>query len=53
MVDLLAELGADPLVRDVGHHATAADWAWHHGHLEIAAYLMSLADAAAHGGDAG
>ncbi|HEY1620687.1 MAG TPA: ankyrin repeat domain-containing protein [Streptosporangiaceae bacterium] len=53
MIDLLAELGADPLVRDLSHHATPADWAWHHGHLDVAAYLMSLADAAASGGDVG
>lgn len=52
MIDVLAGLGADPLRRDLSHGATPADWAWHHGHLETAAHLMRLAEAAG-GGPAG
>jgi hypothetical protein len=39
MVKLLLELGADPALLDTEFQSTAAGWAEHQGHQEIAAFL--------------
>ncbi len=43
MVDLLLELGADPMLRDDEHDATPAGWARHAHQDELADYLEELA----------
>nr|WP_281065166.1 ankyrin repeat domain-containing protein [Brachybacterium sacelli] len=42
VVDLLLELGADPSLLDTTHHATAAGWAHHGGHPQLAEHLEDV-----------
>ena len=51
MVKYLIEHGADPGIEDCSFHATAAGWADHFGHQDVAAYLNGLGDLLAAGPD--
>jgi ankyrin repeat protein len=44
MVQLLAELGANPSVRDTTYHATPLGWAAHNQQLSVVDYLLPRAD---------
>lgn len=44
-VRILLELGADPTLRDATHDGTAADWADHAGHDDVAALLAASSPA--------